>query len=195
MPTIEGATEKMNDLLPQKNAPELNTQNPAADKAKTRAQQQFVPMSVPVQKLEVPDRPGWHRHWFRSDPGRLARAQRAYYQFVSPEDVDINNLDIGGDSAVSGNTDMGSRVSVISGEELGADGQPNRLVLMECPDEYWELSQKVLSEKSESIAEAIRGGKVGVGQAPGESAKDAGLRYVKDTENLFTPLNKRAGKR
>lgn len=174
------------DVLPKKEVVTPNLQNPSAAPERPRSQRQFIPMSVPVQRLEVPERPGWHRHWFRGDASRLARAQRAGYQFVSPEEIDLNNLDLGGDSAVSGNTDMGSRVSVISGEEVGSDGQPGRLVLMECPDELWEQSKAVLAEASERIASAIRGGKVGVGQAPRETPMDAGLRYVKQTENLFT---------
>jgi|SRR5262245_10965870 len=37
------------------------------------------------QKLQFPDRPGYHRHWFNDDPGRLARAEEAGYSQVNDE--------------------------------------------------------------------------------------------------------------
>ena len=180
------------DVLPKTTANvSMDRQNPAERPGRSSAERQRIPMSVPLQRLQVPDIPGWHLHWFRGTPERIARAQQGGYEFVTPEEVDLNNLDIGGSSAVSGNTDMGSRVSVISGEEVGRDSQPVSMILMKIREELWLEDQGALEDRQEQIATAIRGGKVGVGQAPGENASDAAQRYVRQTENLFTRKRKR----
>lgn len=180
----------MPDILPAGTAAAMNTQNPAKAPGKSVAERQRIPMSLPVQSLEVPEKPGFHRHWFRSDPARIARAQQAGYTFVAADDVDINNQDIGGSSVASGNTDMGSRVSVVSGDDLGNDGQPGRLILMEIPEEWWKESEAILEQKNEQIADAIRGGTLATG--PRENPMDAGLRYIKQGDNLFTkPSNRK----
>lgn len=151
----------------------------------------FQPMSAGVKKLEVPERPGYHRRWFRGDATRIAKAQRAGYTFVHPDDVDLNNFDLGGDAKESGNTDMGTRVSVISGDDLDATGQPGRMYLMECPMEYYEASRDIIEDRNEGIAAALRGGRVGAGEE-GETASDVQKRYTKGSmPDLFTPKTNR----
>lgn len=146
----------------------------------------YRPMSVGQLRLEVPEKNGWHRHWFRGTSSRLARAQQAGYRFVDPEEVDPNNFDLAGDSESGGSTDLGTRVSVISGDEAGKDGQPGRLYLMECPDHIFVHAQGILQETVDNIAEQIKGGTVGIGQT-GENRKDMSQRYLKDgkTPSLF----------
>ena len=99
--------------------------------------------------------------------------------------MELNNFDLGGDTVTSGNTDMGSGVSVVSGEDVGPGQQPNRLVLMKIREEWWEESQKILEDRNDQIAEAIRGGAVGA-NSPGARPTDASQRYTRGTENLFT---------
>lgn len=175
------------DILPQETAAATpSTQNPSNDTKRSVAERQRIPMSTTVQKLFVPDIPGFHLHWFRGTPERIHRAQQAGYQFVEPVEVDLNNLDIGGESAASGNTDLGSRVSVVSGEESARGEGPVRLILMKLPEEFWRADQQAVADHNERIAEAIRGGRVGAGKAGGETPTDAGLRYTKQADNLFT---------
>ena len=163
--------------------------NPSNKKEKRELPPGYIPMSQGTQKLVVPEREGWHRRWFRSDPGRIARAMQAGYTFVDRSEVDLNNFDLGGDAKDSGNTDMGSRVSVISGDEADSTGQPARLYLMECPEEYYEHSRALLADRNESVAEALRGGKIG---SERESKKDQDARYVKGaTPDLFNPNKSR----
>ncbi len=138
----------------------------------------YRPLSTGQLRLEVPDKDGWHRHWFRGTSERLARAQQAGYRFVDPDDVDVNNFDIAGDSKSGGSTDLGSRVSVISGDDAGPVGQAGRMYLMECPEELYEYAQSILKERSEGIAEALRGGMLGVGKY--DVGKDASNRYTKN---------------
>lgn len=164
--------------------------NPANPKEKFVVPPGFQPMSAGVQKLAVPEKEGFHRRWFRGDLGRLMRAQRAGYTFVEAADVDLANFDLGGDAKNSGNTDLGTRVSVISGDEMGPDGQPQRLYLMQCPNELYQYSRNLLEDRNESVAEALRGGKIGAEQD--ERADDTSQRYVKGVvPDMFNPNKRR----
>jgi len=112
--------------------------NPGSARDARPAERKRIPMSVPVQRLEAPEIPGHHLHWFVGSQERLQRAIDGGYEFVDERELKINNVSLGGDSTASGNTDMGSRVSVISGQELGKDGQPTRLILMKIKQEWSE---------------------------------------------------------
>lgn len=175
------------DILPKSTvAAEPNTTNPAERPGRSRAERQRVPMGVPVQKLYVPPIPGYHLHWFRGTADRIHRALQAGYEYVSQDEVALNNLDLGGESAAAGNTDMGSRVSVISGEEIGRDNQPVQLILMKLREELWKEDVEATLDRSEQVAAALRGGQVGAGQAGREGPSDIATRYVKQAANLFT---------
>lgn len=143
----------------------------------------FRPMSAAVLRLEVPERAGFHRHWFRGTAERIARAQQAGYRFVDERMVRINNFDLAGSEQASGSSDMGSRVSVISGEDADASGQPSRLYLMECPLEYYEKGQEVLGLQNDQIARVLGGGGL---RDPGETEQDFASRYSKlNVPDLF----------
>lgn len=151
-------------------------QNPSNVPGKARAERKRVPMSAPVQKLEVPELPGYHLHWMRGSHQRIQQALQAGYEFVSPEEVHVNNVSLGGDSAVSGNTDMGSHVSIVGGG-LGEDNQPVRLILMKLKEELWLEDQQVVQNRNDQVAAALTGGMLG-----GDKAADSGelnMRYVK----------------
>ncbi len=164
--------------------------NPANEQAVAVLPRDYKPMSSAQMKLEVPQKDGYHRHWFRGEPNRIYRAQQAGYRFVDPKEIDINNFDLGGDAKSSGNTDMGSRVSLITGDGLDNTGQPSRLYLMECPLELYEKSMSHIADLNEGVAAAVRGGQIGAEQD--ESAADTKTRYVKDVPTLFDPRpNKR----
>lgn len=165
--------------------------NPANLKKKYNLPDNFQPMSSGVPKLDVPERDGYVRRWIRSDPGRIQRAMQAGYKFVDENEVMLNNFDLGGDAKNSGNTDLGTRVSVISGDEADSTGQPSRLYLMEVPLEVYEYSRKMMGDRNESIAEALRGGKIGAG-SDDEDAHDVEQRYVKGkVPDLFNPKKRR----
>lgn len=160
-------------------------QSPANEKLELP--KNYKPMSTATLRLEVPNKPGWHRHWFRGTPGRLARAQQAGYRFVDQEDCDVNNFDLAGDSKAAGSTDLGSRVSVSAGDEGSVEGQAGRMYLMECPEHLFEHSQEILGERLDKIADALKGGMVGAGEK-GETSRDVENRYMKNTKSpsLFT---------
>ena len=100
----------------------MSEQNPASDVKVSEIPEGYIPMSAPVQRLQVPEMPGWKLHWFRGEPGRIARAQRAGYRFVEENEVRVNNFDLGGSKDNSGNTDLGTRVSIEAGEDDGRRG-------------------------------------------------------------------------
>lgn len=149
----------------------------------------YRPMSAGQRRLEVPPIEGYHLHWFRGTPSNLKRAQQAGYSFVDADEIDLNDFDIAGDDSSNTGTDMGSRVSVISGDDVGTNGQPGRLYLMKCPQELYEYAQSLHNDQVDATAEALRGGQVGIGKN-GESRIDAENRYVKEVkitgQNLLT---------
>lgn len=163
--------------------------NPSNVKDKSALPAGYQPMSVGIQTLAVPEKDGYHRRWFRGEPGRLMRAQRAGYTFVDSSEVEIYNTDLGGDASTSGSTDLGTRVSVISGDGADSSGQASRMYLMECPLELYEYSRGLLEERNDGVAEALRGGKLGAGGSEDESAKDVSSRYRMkgDIPDLFNP--------
>lgn len=162
--------------------------NVASKREKADSERKRIPMSVPVQKLEAPEIPGYHLHWFISSTERIQRALEGGYEFVDHREMKINNVSLGGDSAASGNTDLGSRVSVLSGQEIGKDGQPTRLVLMKIKQEWYEEDQKLIDAQNERVAASIRGGQLG---ADKERGGDAVHRYVDKSRtqipDLFRP--------
>lgn len=157
--------------------------NPAEAKKVSSIPENYIPMSAPTQRLQVPDKEGFTRHWFRGDAGRIQRAMQAGYQFVHPDDVKVNNFDLGGDAKTSGNTDLGTRVSISSGDE------GERLYLMEVPNELYEYSMKILHDRNEGVAAALRSGLIG---ADGEGGADRASRYSKTgVPDLFNPDKQR----
>ena len=157
------------------------------------AERKRIPMSVPVQKLEVPDMPGYHLHWFLGHADRIDRALEGGYEHVGEREVRMTASSLGGDTTASGNTDMGSRVSVISGSEIGRDGQPIRLVLMKIKQEWYEEDQKILEGRNEHVASALRGGLIGTEK---DGPNDTMHRYVDKARtvipDLFTPKRSKA---
>mgnify|MGYP001251267577 FL=1 len=165
--------------------------NPATIAGK--ADRKRIPMSVPVQRLEAAEIPGYHLHWFLGSPERLQRALDGGYEFVDEREMKINSVSLGGDTARSGNTDMGSRVSVVSGQEVGKDGQPTRLILMKIKQEWWEEDQLLVDAKNEKVAASLRGGLIG---AEKDAVGDTKHRYVDKARtqipDLFKPKRRTA---
>lgn len=153
-----------------------------------------IPMSLPLQKLQVPAMPGYHLYWMRGTADRIAQAQRAGYEFVSEDEVSLNQSLVGGDAKVSGNTDLGSRVSVIAGgRDFDGHGNPVRLYLMKIKEEWWLEDQKVLQDRNEQVAESLRGPGLGSeNESPEDriarysSVQTRGLPAPKVRPNLFT---------
>lgn len=158
--------------------------NPAAAGPAIEADR--IPMSVPTLKLAVPAIPDHYIHWFRDEPGRIAQALRAGYQFVEDTEVSMPGGFLGSDTAESRNGDMGTRVSMLAGGTNSSNGQAQRLYLMKLPKRFRDQDLAKMADTSESIAQGIIGGTAG-GGGGGDTAEDRAQRYVKKskTPDLF----------
>ncbi len=161
--------------------------NPAQAPVKQKAERSRIPMSLPQAKLSVPDLPGYHLHWMLGKADRIAQAERAGYSFVSQEEVDMNTVGLANGQDSSGHTDLGSRVSHISGTDE-AGGEPMRLYLMKLPLEFWLEDQAKLAKVNENIAAVMRGER-GFESPEGDNSH----RYAKGdgNKNLFQPKHRR----
>lgn len=183
----------MSNLAEQaaKAAEKMQKSNPSVAPGKTAAERTRIPLSVPQRKLEVPNIPGYRLRWFRGTPQRLAQAERAGYEFVQPEEVALNNVVIGGDAKKDGNSDMGSRVSVIEGSETDGSGQAIRMYLMKQKEELWKEDQAIIQGRNDSVAAALTTGfaqgSVG-GRDAGETIADAQSRYVDRSRSKIPEL-------
>lgn len=177
----------MSEVLPKSTAkaPEPNPKvNPANAPSPRVTEETRIPMSVRDLKLAVPDIPGYHLHY--AHERRVPRMLRAGYEFVEHGEVELNNTDLAGDRSMSGNTDLGSRVSVSAGDAEDS----GRLVLMKIRQEWWDKDCAKIEEENEKIAASIRGGNVGDSSADHQAHK-----YLKEGQELFIPRNKRRFKR
>lgn len=167
--------------------PELNPQaNPseAAGQNKPAAERKRVPMSVPTRKLECPDIPGYHTHWFLE--ANVARALRGFYEFVDNQEVDLNQHNPANSKVISGNSSLGSHV-----EHISRSGE--RLILMKIPVEYFKEDQATLAARNQSIMDAIFKQDAVLGSEQ-LSRADQANRYVK-TADLKRPLLNRGLRR
>jgi hypothetical protein len=152
---------------------------------------QRIPMSVPQQRLEVQSIPGWRLYWFKEE--NVARAYSdSHYDFVTNEEVALNRISIAGRPGQSGNTDLGSAVSIVAGTDQ--HGNPQRLVLMKLPMEYFKEDQGILMQKSVQRLSGVFEGEKIFGE-DGE-INDAGqLVYSNDmsfrSKGTFVPLMNR----
>jgi hypothetical protein len=151
-------------------------QNPANKEPEARGQRRRIPMSVPLRRLQVPEIPGYHCYWFNEDA--VPRAQQGGYEFVSWDEVPVNQRNVATNTEVSGNMDLGSRVRVVSG--LGGDNKPMPLVLMKIKMEWYLEDRALIAQRNaKQISGIFRGEKIlGAEQA---SVEDQELMYVKDS--------------
>jgi hypothetical protein len=161
-------------------AVDMAASNPA--NAPEKAPRKRIPMALPTLKLSVPEIPGYKCYWFRGTPARIQQAKDAGYEFVERDEIHLNHGGLANSYDVDGNTDMGTRVSVATGD--GSEGPQNsRLYLMKIRNEHWEEDEADVAKKHELIAAQMRGDK---GFAP--PGGDTTNRYSRgDQRNLFTP--------
>lgn len=140
-----------------------------------------IAMNTPERKLEVNQIEGYHLHWFVTS--NIPRAIRAWYEFVLPHEVELNDRSIGGRDPGVGSHDLGGggRVTQIAG--IGADGKPEELVLMKCRNELYFEDQRKIADRNLSIIKQIFHKK-----APqpiratevGETERDYDMRYTRE---------------
>jgi len=149
--------------------------NEAVETAKP-ATRKRIPMSVPIRKLEVPEMPGWHLHWFLEK--NVPRALQAGYEFVDFNEVPTNQTGLGNDVRSSGSADLGDRVRVLSG--VTENSHPEYLVLMKLPEEFWLEDRRKIDEiNAARMGVIFRGEKILDSEDLKVSSDDQALRYVK----------------
>jgi hypothetical protein len=132
-----------------------NPANPTVEPKGNRAAR--IPMSVPMRKLEVPEISGYHLHWIKES--NIPRALGAWYEFVDFDEVPVNQRGVGTDTQITGNTDLGSRISISAG--IGADSKPERLYLMKLAEEHWlEDRRKIDERNANQLSGIFRGEKI-----------------------------------
>jgi hypothetical protein len=163
--------------------------NPAVDqKAVQRRRPARVPMSEVRQRLQVPEIPGYRMYWFKDE--NVPAAVDAYYEHVKRDELSTNPIGIGQSINESGNTDLGTNVSIIAGQN--AAGQPVRLNLMKLPLEYYLEDQKLVEQRNLMVMQAIFGDEAAMFDKAG-SLKDADpLTYRKTA--IFNRPKRMAGK-
>jgi len=149
-----------------------------------RADRKRIPMSIPRRKLEVPDIVGYHLHWFLD--ANVPRALQGGYVMVDESEVPINQFNVGTDSSLSGNADMGSHIKIIAG--TAENGSPTHLNLMKIKEEWWQEDQRLIEKQNASILSAIFTQETIPG-AENERPDDRNQRYVK-TAVLNRPTRK-----
>jgi hypothetical protein len=149
--------------------------NPANTPVKAKTEADRIPMSVPLQRLQVVDIPGYHTHWMRGTPERIQQALRAGYTYVQDDEVQLNYKGLASSPLGGGNSDLGSQVSVPAGR-TDEHGQTIRLILMKLPIDLWNADQKALDDRQDKIAEALRTGQIG--QERAGAGSDTSNRYI-----------------
>lgn len=114
-----------------------------------------VSMSIPTMKMAVPSLDGYRLHWFAEE--NVPRALDAYYEFVDPKEVTLNQFGVGANPLLSGNTDLGTRVSII-GSLDGPKGGPQRAYLMKLKMEYFLEDEEIkFKESTRAIGTIFQG--------------------------------------
>lgn len=128
--------------------------NPANQPEKRVTERGRIPMSIPMQKLATPPIEGYFTHWFVGTPARISQALRAGFEFVDGDEVELQECGI---ADLNQNSDMGSRVSIVSGNDPTASAGENELVLMKLRQEYRDDDLAKMAERNEAVAAALRG--------------------------------------
>lgn len=140
--------------------PDLDTDPAAYARFVEFLQAHRTPLGAFTQKLALPHRRGYHRHWFNDKPGRLDQATRAGWHFVAGRDRKPIRRTVG----------------------MQQDG-PLRAYAMEIPNPLWERDRAARERQAESRMDSVRN-QVAV-TAPNESAHraDAG-KFYNPVENI-----------
>lgn len=150
----------MTDLKELEN--KMEQQNPAADSHKTPGsnpeatefgvtRESRVPMSIPQIKLAVRDIPGYRLYWFKEE--NIERAIQAGYENVKRTEVFLHRNNVAGSPGVSGNTDLGTNVSLVMG--TFENGHTQRLILMKIRLDWYKDDQLKSIQKQAAIIEGI----------------------------------------
>jgi len=149
--------------------------NPASS-AEERKRPPRVPMNTARQRLQTREIEGYRLYWFKEE--NVPAAIDAYYEFVNPHEVHLNQLTVANSAVQPGGTDMGSRMSLVA-DKTDA-GLPVRAYLMKIKLEYYKEDQADFAKRNGTVLEAMFGDEV-TGDV---SVDDTGRLVVKPHDPL-----------
>jgi hypothetical protein len=118
---------------------------------------------------------GYHLYFFNDEPGRIATALEAGWEFVSPDEVGYQSSNV-----TNNNVDLGNRVSVLGMKsELG---HPQQQILLKIRQEWWEEDQAEIQARNNKTEASIKRGKGG-NNVDTTGFYDAGIKST--TSNKF----------
>jgi len=141
-----------------------------------------IPMSTPRQKLSVPPMDGWHLYWPLES--RVPQFLQAGYEFVSSDEVTLNNLNPSDDSQRSGNADLSTRIRVVAGR--GESGETEYHVLMKIRQEWYDEDRRQLEDRNAQILSSIFRNESILG-SENVRPEDKSQRYVNPELSSFQP--------
>lgn len=92
------------------------------------------PFGAYTQKLALPKRPGYHRHWFNDSPGRVEEALQAGWMHIQGKDKTPLKRVVG----------------------TARDGGPLYAYAMELPEVFWEEDVAARDERARAPLDAIK---------------------------------------
>jgi hypothetical protein len=135
--------------------------------------------------METPALPGFHLHWFSES--NVPLALDAGYEFVDRAEISLNQVGVGASHAMSGNTDLGTNISIV-GSLQSASGGPERAYLMKLREEWRREDLDEIARIAARPMEAIFSGEAIAGPE-GKLNERGELVYVK-TALLNRPARK-----
>ena len=173
----------------------VNPANEIGSAAVPVEKRQRMSMALPRLKLEIPPDccPGYHLEWILGSASEISRALNGGFEFVTPEEVHLNNVSFAGDVNQSGSTDLGNRVSVSAGA-TGSDQASAKLYLMKLREEWYAEDNEIRAERQRGIVANLTAG-APRGEQSRETEADISLRYidkrVRSIPDLFKPKPQR----
>ncbi len=156
-------------------------QNPSARPEDGKApERKRVPMTTAQRRLQIPDKPGFKRHWFTDQ--NVERALQAGYEFVKRDDVHVNQRNVANSKTIDGNADLGSNVRVVGGK--AENGGVEYLTLMEIREEWWKEDHAEIERRNAQVLSAIFTQEQVMGVET-HAAEDRALNYVDRERALF----------
>jgi hypothetical protein len=107
------------------------------------------------QKLNAPERKGFHRRWFNDNGTRIHDAQSAGYEFVTD------------DQGKTTSDSTSTRIMQVVGTK--EDGSPLHAYLMEKPQKFYDQDQAIKQKEVDVVDDAIRKG--GIAGKPGQDGR------------------------
>ncbi len=137
-------TKKKTVKKPARPRIDLTQTTPITGNEHRPAKRKWIPVDTPHNPLQYTERAGYHRHIFNDKTGRLERALRGGYQFVTKDQMPDYI-----ERPLSQKEEVDSRVSWMVGQE--DNGTPIRGYLMELPEEDYQADQAAREAQTLSV--------------------------------------------